>query len=320
MNFKQTGEFIMTWPDNFINRIICGDAFEIMKKIPSESIDLIITDPPYWTLDKWRNVGTTTRLGGHHDKTKQDASMWFPTIKPEDLSDLVQQCYRILKPSTHCYIFCDFETLKHLYYYAIEEGVFPMLKSGGVEMLPGKPLIIKQDYDNIIEVMAKALQKYAEDVLENKIDFTESTYYQNAEAMAELFCDELDYGKQYQLLTWDKMAQGMGYNYRARYEFVFLLSKGENRRQLNDLGIADVFEIKRIPPTKRRVPTEKPVSLYKTFVEQSSDKGDIVLDMFAGSGTVVEACSTLERKFIAIDLNSEYCEIADRRVVQEELF
>lgn len=47
----------------------------------------IITDPPYWTLDKWRNVGTTTRLGGHHDPEKRDESKWFPTIDREDLYD-----------------------------------------------------------------------------------------------------------------------------------------------------------------------------------------------------------------------------------------
>jgi DNA modification methylase len=35
------------WPDDFIDRVICGDCLEVMKKIPDQSIDTIITDPPY---------------------------------------------------------------------------------------------------------------------------------------------------------------------------------------------------------------------------------------------------------------------------------
>lgn len=32
---------------NFTNRIICGDALETLKKLPSESVDCIVTSPPY---------------------------------------------------------------------------------------------------------------------------------------------------------------------------------------------------------------------------------------------------------------------------------
>ena len=37
----------MIFPDDFINKIICGDCLEVMEQIPSESIDLIVTSPPY---------------------------------------------------------------------------------------------------------------------------------------------------------------------------------------------------------------------------------------------------------------------------------
>ena len=37
----------MKWPKDFINKIICGDVIEIMGKIPPETIDLVITSPPY---------------------------------------------------------------------------------------------------------------------------------------------------------------------------------------------------------------------------------------------------------------------------------
>jgi site-specific DNA-methyltransferase (adenine-specific) len=35
------------WPDDFINKIICGDCLEVMKEMPDKSIDLLLTDPPY---------------------------------------------------------------------------------------------------------------------------------------------------------------------------------------------------------------------------------------------------------------------------------
>ena len=37
----------MDYPRDFINKIICGNSVDVMKKIPSESIDLIVTSPPY---------------------------------------------------------------------------------------------------------------------------------------------------------------------------------------------------------------------------------------------------------------------------------
>lgn len=37
----------MKYPDDFINKIICGDCLEVLKDIPDQSIDLTITDPPY---------------------------------------------------------------------------------------------------------------------------------------------------------------------------------------------------------------------------------------------------------------------------------
>ena len=37
----------MKYPDDFINKIICGDCLEVMKEMPKNSVDVIVTDPPY---------------------------------------------------------------------------------------------------------------------------------------------------------------------------------------------------------------------------------------------------------------------------------
>ncbi len=96
------------------------NAFSLLAEIETESIDLIFTDPPYWTLNKWRNIGSTTRLGGHRDKSKQ--SGWFETITEEELWELLVECYRVLKRDRHAFIMCDGQTLKNVLGYVEEAG------------------------------------------------------------------------------------------------------------------------------------------------------------------------------------------------------
>ena len=45
----------MNWPDDYINKIICGDCLEVMKGIPDGAVDLVVTDPPYGVrkLEAW---------------------------------------------------------------------------------------------------------------------------------------------------------------------------------------------------------------------------------------------------------------------------
>lgn len=83
------------------------DAIEFMETMPDESVDVLITDPPYWTLDRWRNVGTTTRLGGNRNKENQRDEMWFPTIDQDYLWRWFLEADRLLKIDGHMYVFAD---------------------------------------------------------------------------------------------------------------------------------------------------------------------------------------------------------------------
>jgi len=95
-------------------------AFAFLETLEGNSVDMVFTDPPYWTLNKWRNVGTTTRLGGNSDKDKQTG--WFETIDSEELWQLMCELYRVLKKDRHCFIMCDGQTLKWVLGYAEEAG------------------------------------------------------------------------------------------------------------------------------------------------------------------------------------------------------
>lgn len=71
-------------------------------------------------------------------------------------------------------------------------------------------------------------------------------------------------------------------------------------------------------------PTQKPLLLIKEIIKNYTNKGDIILDPFMGSGTTAVACKELQRNFIGFEISKEYCDIANQRLEkwkgQERLF
>jgi len=68
---------------------------------------------------------------------------------------------------------------------------------------------------------------------------------------------------------------------------------------------------------KRYHPTQKPISLFEWCLSNYSEPGNLILDPFAGSGTTAIACVRLNRKYILIEKEEKYCEIAARRIETE---
>jgi site-specific DNA-methyltransferase (adenine-specific) len=64
---------------------------------------------------------------------------------------------------------------------------------------------------------------------------------------------------------------------------------------------------------KTGYPTQKPLGVINRIVRASSSQGDVVMDFFAGSGTVGASCLSLGRRFILIDNNPEALEVMARR-------
>ena len=61
-------------------------------------------------------------------------------------------------------------------------------------------------------------------------------------------------------------------------------------------------------------PSQKPIRLMVELVERITEKGDTVLDPFMGSGSTGAACQILGRRFIGIEKNDEYFNVAERRL------
>lgn len=83
------------------------DAVDFMKQQPNESIDLVVTDPAYESLEKHRKIGTTTRLK-HSQSSSND---WFQIFPNSRYLDLFIEIYRALTKNSHFYCMCDEETL-----------------------------------------------------------------------------------------------------------------------------------------------------------------------------------------------------------------
>lgn len=215
-------------------QITCRDAKLWLRTLLPGSADLIITDPPYSSLEKHRNRGSKARLGGG----KRTNRPWFPVVPNDYFPELFEIMYGVLKPNRHCYVFCDFETMLWLVDCARKAG-----------FTVHKPLV------------------------------------------------------------WNKMHFGMGYHYRAQYEFILFMSKG--KRMLNDRGVADVLSVRKLYGAGA---AEKPFDLVDTFVRQSTNPGELVVDPFVGSGVTGEAAIHRECRFLGNDIEQETADKAQKRL------
>jgi len=64
-------------------------------------------------------------------------------------------------------------------------------------------------------------------------------------------------------------------------------------------------------------PTQKPIALLEYLIKTYTNENDIVLDFTCGSGSTLVACNNLNRKWIGIEINEEYCEIAKQRLMNK---
>lgn len=87
--------------------LVQADAVAWLHTVPSESADLVVTDPPYESLEKHRATGTTTRL----KHSKASSNNWFCVFPNSRFPELLGAVYRVLKKNSHFYLFCDQETM-----------------------------------------------------------------------------------------------------------------------------------------------------------------------------------------------------------------
>ena len=121
------------------------------------------------------------------------------------------------------------------------------------------------------------------------------------------------YFKLKSIIVWVKNNHGSGDlkgSYAPRHEFILYGNKG--RRLFEGKRYDDVVFFNKTG--NKYHPTEKPVDLLNMYIENSSKENDIVFDPFMGSGSTGIAALNLNRKFIGVELDENYFNIAKKRI------
>lgn len=113
------------------------------------------------------------------------------------------------------------------------------------------------------------------------------------------------------LLVWDKGIATPNRWYMKNCEFTLFMFRGRGEK-ISDAGSKQL--IKCPPPMNAEHETQKPIALMEHYIGNSSEVGQIALDPFMGSGTTGVAAVQMGRKFIGIEREHKYFEIACKRI------
>lgn len=121
------------------------------------------------------------------------------------------------------------------------------------------------------------------------------------------------------VITWIKPCPSPGYgDYQMASEFAIYawLKDGAAHRWYGPPTEVNVWESSRDSVSQLIHPSQKPVSLAQRAIKNSSQRGDLVFDGFAGSGSTIIAAQSLERVCYAVELDPLYCDAIARRYIK----
>ena len=243
-----------------INEIIQGDCLEILKTFPDNSVDAVITDPPYMISQQvkiGRSPNTKYKANKDIDLNFGEWDNQWETEKEyiDWCKKWLKECVRVLKPYHHLVFFFDKKKITPVWEYLEKLG---MKGRSPLYWIKSNPVPRGR-----------------------KVDFMKAV------EMALWFTKD---GVKQDYFNWQ-------------------------------LGQAKDYVIDSIPQCPRYHPTQKAEKPLIQWMNYLTKQGDVVLDPFVGSATTCVVAKKLNRKYIGIDINSNYIEIAKARLsaVQEKM-
>jgi len=299
----------------WLDQIVCGDALEILPRLPANSVDLVLTDPPYF-LDKLDNEWTPDRAARRFYKSQAvfhlPPGMKFDPNQGRRMYEwylaVSRELLRVLKPGGFFFSFSS-PRLFHRMACAVEDAGFHIRdtflwlytqnqpKAMGVahfiermplsedtkqslkERLSGwKTPQVKSCYEPIIV----AQKPYEGTFLENMLQYGVGLFHTEVRIGQNMFPANV------------LLVEGV----EETLDKYFLVPKPsvEERGAFN------------------QHPAVKPLALCEYLIQLAVPKGAVVLDPFLGSGTTALAARNMERHFIGIEINPEYVAIARKRL------
>lgn len=278
--------------EDMINKLINADCYEFIKEIPDNSIDLIITDPPYEYTTGGCGKNQTGKYKELFDRKNKNR---------DDLEKLTVNS----KMSDEDY---ELELKKGL-----EKGLTAEQARTWADKVKNRIEIksISSGFDfSLLDELDRVMKKINIYIWCSK------------HQVQPLLKHYIDKDCNIEILTWHKSnpLPTMNNTYANDTEYcIFAREKGVN--------LYGNYETKKkyyITPInlndkdKFIHPTIKPVQIIENLVINSSKEDDIVLDCFCGSGTTCVACKNTNRKYIGIEINEEYYKIATKRLNNED--
>ena len=274
--------------------IIIGNSLEKLKELKSESVQCIVTSPPYWGL---RDYDNDEQLG---QETTPEAFV-------SNLADIFQEGWRVLRDDGTAWI-----NIGDTYFGA----------KGGAWV--GDNSITTEETGSEYRIKKKAPPKHK--YLKIK-DLAGVPWRFALEMQKRGWYLRQD-------IIWHKpvpMPESVNDRLQKSHEHIFLFSKKKNY-YFDAMAIAkpsiDGDRLVRLQDVWT-IPTSNyqgahfavfPSKLPELCIKAGTKEGDVVLDPFMGSGTTAYVSQRLNRKWIGIELNPEYVKIIKERTAQQSLF
>jgi DNA modification methylase len=310
-----------------LNHIYQGNNIDVLKTFPAESVDCVVTSPPYWGL---RDYNQEDQLGLEET----------PEEFVENLVKVFSEVKRVLKSTGTLWLnLGDSYAMSSMRGKNSEfKGMIDQSKQGIVGVNKKIPQGLKaKDLVGIPFRVAFALQAdgwyLRQDIIWNKPNpmpesvqdrctkaheyifllSKSSKYFYDIDAIREPFNEGgLKRINQVNLKNQKGSTRGNGgMRKNGNMKAVGNIEKGKNKRS--------VWTITTKPYKEAHFATF-PIELPTYCIKAGCPEGGIVLDPFMGSGTTGLAAQEQGRNYVGIDLNPEYIEIAERRLQQMNLF
>lgn len=164
-------------------------------------------------------------------------------------------------------------------------------------------------------------KKYS-DVIGDRDDFTPeliNTIFDNFGYCKEMFLWGADYYfelipqfKQGHYIVWDKTLESNG-DADSNSEFELLWTKEKHKRTVLHFNWFRYFGLGKQDMKTREHPTQKPLQVCTPIIEKYSNSGDIVADLFLGSGSTLIACEQTDRTCYGMELDPKYVDVIRKR-------
>lgn len=302
--------------NNFKNKILEGDALELFKKIPDNSIDLVLTDPPYF-LDKLDSNWDLEEVNSKKNMkviTSLPAGMKFSREQGVNLynwySMIAKEAHRVLKPGGYFFTFSS-PRLYHRIASAVDDAGFEIRDA--FMWLYTQSQAKAMALDHVIK-KRKDLSDEQKEALSNKLDGWKTPQLKSN-------YEPIVFGR--------KETEGNNLDNVLKYEVGLLntnVTTGDGMFPSNIIStdpISDdidrAFLISKPSKKEKREynfhKTVKPIEICEHLIRLSVLSEDaIVLDPFMGSGTTAVAAKILGLNYLGFEINKEYIEIANKRL------